>query len=159
MGLYTDYFGIDISKETFDVVNKNGKHFQFSNDTKGFTKFKRIITQGSICVMEVTGIYHLRLAKYLYSKNILTAVVNPLRIKRFSQMLLRRNKTDKADARMISLYAQDQKVDLWKPAPEVIEQSKDIYQPKFAKYLILHKTEKNKKRNKAVYTNGSDISF
>ncbi len=128
MGLYTDYFGIDISKETFDVVNKNGKHFQFSNDTKGFTKFKRIITQGSICVMEVTGIYHLRLAKYLYSKNILTAVVNPLRIKRFSQMLLRRNKTDKADARMISLYAQDQKVDLWKPAPEVIEQSKDIYQ-------------------------------
>ncbi len=128
MGLYTDYFGIDISKETFDVVNKNGKHFQFSNDTKGFTKFKRIITQGSICVMEVTGIYHLRLAKYLYSKNILTAVVNPLRIKRFSQMLLRRNKTDKADARIISLYAQDQKVDLWKPAPEVIEQSKDIYQ-------------------------------
>ncbi|RLD71698.1 MAG: IS110 family transposase, partial [Bacteroidetes bacterium] len=125
---YTDYFGIDISKETFDVVNKNGKHFQFSNDIKGFAQFKRIITQGSICVMEVTGIYHLCLAKYLYSKNILTAVVNPLRIKRFSQMLLRRNKTDKADARMISLYAQDQKVDLWKPAPEVIEQSKDIYQ-------------------------------
>jgi len=128
MSTYTNYFGIDISKETFDVVNKEGKHFQFSNDTKGFVKFVRIITKGSICVMEVTGIYHLNLAKYLYSKNIPTAVVNPLRIKRFSQMLLRRNKTDKADARMICLYAQDQQVDLWKPAPKVIEQSKDIYQ-------------------------------
>ena len=128
MSIYTDYFGIDISKETFDVVDKKGKHYQFLNDNRGFAKFKKIITDGSICVMEVTGIYHLRLAKFLYSKNIATAVVNPLRIKRFSQMLLRRNKTDKADARMICLYAQDQQVDLWKPAPKVIEQSKDIYQ-------------------------------
>ena len=116
MSIYTDYFGIDISKETFDVVNKKGKHYQFLNDNRGFAKFKKIITDGSICVMEVTGIYHLRLAKFLYSKNIATAVVNPLRIKRFSQMLLRRNKTDKADASMICLYAQDQQVDLWKPA-------------------------------------------
>jgi len=140
---YTDYFGIDISKETFDVVNKSGKHFQFSNDTKGFAKFKKVITQGSICVMEVTGIYHLRLAKYLYSKNILISVVNPLRIKRFSQMLLRRNKTDKADARMISLYAQDQKIDLWKPAPEIIEQSKDIYQT-MEQYIEFKSGLKNK---------------
>ena len=140
---YTDYFGIDISKETFDVVNKRGQHFQFSNDTKGFTRFNKIITQGSICVMEVTGIYHLRLAKYLHSKNILVSVVNPLRIKRFSQMLLRRNKTDKADARMICRYAQDQKTDLWEPAPEIIEQSKDIYQT-MEQYIEFKSGLKNK---------------
>ena len=90
--------------------------------------FNKIIKTGSLFVMEVTGIYHLNLAKYLHLKNIAVAVVNPLRIKRFSQMHLRRNKTDKADARMISLYAQDQEVDLWKPSPKTIEQSKDIYQ-------------------------------
>lgn len=128
MNTYTDYFGIDISKETFDVVNKAAKHLQYDNTPKGFSKFTKAIPKGSLCVMEATGIYYLRLAKFLYSKNFAVAVVNPLRIKRFSQMKMQRNKTDKADARMISLYAQDQEVKLWEPAPEAIEQSKDIYQ-------------------------------
>jgi transposase len=128
MNIFTDYLGIDISKETFDIVNKVGKHVQYSNNAKGFSKFYKIIPKGSLCVMEVTGIYHLNLAKFLYSKGVKVSVVNPLRIKRFSQMNLRRNKTDKADAQAISLYAQTQQVELWEPAPLVIEQSKDAYQ-------------------------------
>lgn len=125
---YTDYLGIDISKETFDVVNKEGKHTHYTNDVKGIVKFYRTIAKDSLCIMEVTGIYYLNLAKYLYNKKVALSVVNPLRIKRFSQMHLRRNKTDKADAQIISLYGQTQEVQLWKPAPEVIEHSKDIYQ-------------------------------
>ena len=34
-----------------------------------------------------------------------------------------------------------------------------LYQPKFAKHLVLQKNRKDKKRNKAVYTNGNIISF
>ena len=64
MNEYTEYFGIDISKQTFDVVNKSGKHWQYENTAKGFLKFKRTIDTGSVCVMEATGIYHLPLAKY-----------------------------------------------------------------------------------------------
>ncbi len=63
------------------------------------------IKADSICVMEATGVYHLPLAKYLHSKDIDLSVVNPTRIKRFSQMTLNRNKTDKSDAKMISLHA------------------------------------------------------
>lgn len=129
MNIYNGYLGIDISKDTFDVVNDSGKHFRYCNDDKGFTKFIKIIPEGSLCLMEATGIYHLRLAKFLYSKGIAVAVVNPLRIKRFSQMHLRKNKTDKSDAQIISLYAQSQGItSLWQPAPPVIEQSKDTYQ-------------------------------
>jgi len=143
MNIYTDYLGIDISKETFDVVNKAGNHSSFNNDSKSFSKFYKTIPQGSLCIMEVTGIYHLRLAKFLYSKGIAVSVVNPLRIKRFSQMHLRRNKTDKADAQIISLYAQKQEVGLWKPAPQVIEQSKDIYQI-MEQYIEFRASLKNK---------------
>ncbi len=143
MNKYTDYLGIDISKETFDVVNQSGKHSSYENNTKGFFRFRKTIPQKAQCVMEATGSYHLRLAKYLYSKNIAVSVENPLRIKRFSQMKLHWNKTDKADARMISLYAQDQKVDLWKPAPEVIERSKDITQV-VEQYIALRTGLKNK---------------
>lgn len=128
MNTYVDYLGIDISKQTFDVVNQKGKHFQYENTKKGFTKFKRNISSNSLCVMEVTGIYHLPLAKFLYSKEIALSVVNPLKIKRFSQMNLNRNKTDKADAQMISLFAQQQDVKDWQPAPEAIERGKDIVQ-------------------------------
>ena len=128
MDTYTDYLGIDISKESFDVANKEGKHFQFSNTPKGFAEFKKGIPEDSLSTMEYTGIYHLNLAKFLYSKGVSVAVENPLRIKRFSQMHLSRNKTDKADSKMISLYSQSQNVNLWNPEPKEIEQSKDIYQ-------------------------------
>jgi len=30
MNTYADYLGIDISKNSFDVVNQQGQHFQFS---------------------------------------------------------------------------------------------------------------------------------
>ena len=128
MNTYNDYLGIDISKLTFDVVNQLGKHMQYSNDSKGFNKFTKTIRENSLCVMEVTGIYHQQLAKFLHSKNVDVSVVNPLRIKRFSQMHLRRNKTDKADASIISKYAQSQELNLWTPTPESIEVSKDLIQ-------------------------------
>lgn len=128
MNTYTDYLGIDVSKLTFDVVNQSQKHKQYENNAKGFLKFKRSIPAQALCVMEFTGIYYLPLAKYLFSKGIATSVVNPLKIKRFSQMKLNRNKTDKADAKMISMYAQEQETLLWKPSSLIVEQSKDLYQ-------------------------------
>lgn len=144
MNTYTDYLGIDISKLTFDVVNNSGKHSQYDNTKKGFSKFKRTINKDSLCVMEVTGIYHLPLAKYLHSKEFRLSVVNPLQVKRYSQMTLRRNKTDKADAKVISSYAQTQEINLSKPAPEVIEQGKDISQV-IEQYIEFRAGLKNKK--------------
>ena len=125
---YNNYHGIDISKLTFNTVDKSGKHLNFSNDKQGFAKFHKTTLKGDLCVMEATGVYHLQLAKYLYSKSISTSVVNPLRIKRFSQTHLNRNKTDKSDAKMIYLYGQNQEVALWSPSPKEVEESKDIYQ-------------------------------
>ena len=127
MNSYANIYGLDISKDTFDVVDLEGKHNNFKNTKKGFREFKKIIKTDSLCVMEVTGIYHLNIAKFLFKKKLDVSVVNPLRIKRFSQMLLKRNKTDKADAKVIALYGKDQNPDLWKPCTEKIEQSKDIY--------------------------------
>jgi len=144
MNSYTEYFGIDISKQTFDVVNQSGKHWQYENTPKGFLKFKRTIKVDSICVMEATGIYHLPLAKYLHSKDVNISVVNPTRIKRYSQMTLNRNKTDKSDAKIISSYAQNQEVELWKPAPDLIEQGKDLVQI-IEQYIEFRAGLKNKK--------------
>lgn len=106
-------FGIDISKNTFDVMDSNLKHSQFENNHKGFVKFLKLLDLNSHCVMEATGYYHYQLAHYLVENNILTSVENPLSIKRFIQMKLSRIKTDKSDAKMICMYGQERDLKSW----------------------------------------------
>jgi len=109
----TNYFGIDISKDTFDVMSQNTKHYQFSNNSKGFKKFFKLLDNNSHCVMESTGYYHLQLAYFLLENSVAVSVENPLSIKRFIQMRLSKIKTDKSDAKMICLYAQSVDLKLW----------------------------------------------
>ena len=106
-------FGIDISKTTFDVMDSNGKHNQFENNTEGFVKFLKLLNTDSHCVMEATGYYHYQLAHFLVENEILTSVENPLSIKRFIQMKLSRIKTDKSDAKMICQYGQERELQSW----------------------------------------------
>ena len=114
------YVGIDISKDTFDVFDNHKGHHQYSNDLKGFKLFAKSLPDVSCCVMEATGCYHQRLAMYLFNNKIRVAVLNPLVIKRYTQMKLHHTKTDKSDAQMICSYAQDQPVSLWEPEPDYI---------------------------------------
>lgn len=106
-------FGIDISKDTFDVMDCSGNYYQFDNKAKGFQKFLKLLDITSHCVMEATGYYHYQLAYFLVDNRIAVSVENPLSIKRFIQMKLSRIKTDKSDAKMICLYGQEQALKLW----------------------------------------------
>lgn len=112
----TNYFGIDISKDVFDVMGSDGKHHQFKNDLSGFKKLFSLTNEFSHCVMESTGVYHLGLAYYLYEKGIAVSIENPLSIKRFIQMRLTKIKTDKRDSEMIYEYAVNtgDELRLWK---------------------------------------------
>ena len=109
----TNYFGIDISKDVFDVYDYLGNFHQFTNDKKGFRKFLKMLDQSSHCVMEATGYYHSQLAYFLVENKILTSVENPLSIKRFIQMKLSKIKTDKSDAKEIYNYGKQQDLKFW----------------------------------------------
>jgi transposase len=54
--------------------------------------------------MEHTGVYHLKLANYLYENGYKVAVVNPFSIKKFMEAKMTRVKTDKADSYFIAEY-------------------------------------------------------
>lgn len=116
------YIGIDISRATFNVFGCDIGHKVFSNDKKGFKQLIKLLEDGDCVVMEATGAYHQQLSKYLFEAGEMVSVVNPLRIKRYIQMQLKSTKTDKSDARMISLYADDQGVELWEAPPEYIHE-------------------------------------
>lgn len=113
MSKYKEIFGIDISKDVFDVYGNSSGHQQFKNGEKGFACFLKSIPQASLVVMEATGYYHYRLAQFLYKKEVSVAVVNPLSVKRFIQMKLSKVKTDKSDAKAICEYAQANEVPLY----------------------------------------------
>jgi transposase len=107
------YFGIDISKDFFDVCDNNAVYYQFKNTVSGFRKLLRLLDNDTICVMEATGYYHIRLAYYLLESGFGVSVENPLKIRRFIQMELSKIKTDKSDAKMIQLYGKDRTPKLW----------------------------------------------
>lgn len=107
------YFGIDISKDVFDVCDNNLNYYQFKNSITGFKKLLKLLDNTTICVMEATGYYHIKLAYYLLESGYGVSVVNPLKIKRFIQMELSKIKTDKSDSKMIQLYGQERSPKLW----------------------------------------------
>jgi len=115
----TEIYGVDISKDVFDVFSIKIGHTQFKNDEKGFTAFLKSLPKHSLVVMEATGYYHYRLAQYLYKQEVLVSVVNPLSVKRFIQMKLAKVKTDKSDAKAICEYGQMNEVPLYTALTDV----------------------------------------
>ncbi|WP_431471640.1 IS110 family transposase [Nonlabens sp. SCSIO 43208] len=122
----TMIFGIDISKDTFDVYNVQTGYSQYRNTVKGITSFAKALPETAICVMEATGCYHHRLAMGLFDQGIAVSVVNPLVIKRYTQMKLRRIKTDKSDAFMIYSYGTEQELELWRPDAGYVVKGREI---------------------------------
>jgi transposase len=124
--------GIDISKQTFDVCFKTqGKleHKIYANNLKGFRSLKKEIGNGSIVVMEASGPYYVSLASYLHQYRIRVSVVNPLIIRRFSQMKFYRAKTDKKDASIILEYgiAEQECLTFWKPESPGVQALKQMH--------------------------------
>lgn len=117
----TVYVGIDISKDSFDVAIPQGEAFRtvrFTNDPAGFKDLGEMLPQGSCCVMEATGAYYCALAAFLHEHGQGLSVVNPLSVKYFARMRMKRAKTDKADCQLLSEYGVSERPPVWQPLPE-----------------------------------------
>ncbi len=106
------YCGVDISAETLDVCyeGQSGEMviIKTTNNQQGFKEIVKTIGENHHYVMESTGVYHMELMFFLYDKGCIFTIENPLKIRRFIQMHLDRNKSDRKDARWICLYAIEQ---------------------------------------------------
>lgn len=120
--------GIDISKAKFDAfISEKSSHQEFVNASKGFNQLLKHCDKDTIVVMESSGYYHTPLAYFLYKNGVQVSVVNPLVIKRFSQMQLNRAKTDKKDAQTIANYALYHQPSLWKPESKATVSMKQVF--------------------------------
>lgn len=119
--------GIDVSKSSFDAHWGEGdrqRHHCFDYTQRGIEEFIEQLPPGAHAVMEASGVYHSRLAVRLYEAGVKVSVVNPVVIKRFGQMLLKRVKSDKADSQLILAYAETHDPPLWEPSSEAINDLK-----------------------------------
>ena len=149
MNKYSEIYGIDISKNVFDVYGSKTRHNQFKNDEQGFKSFLKSLPQGALVVMEATGYYHYRLAQFLYYKGVFVSVVNPLSVKRFIQMKLAKVKTDKSDAKAICEYGQMNAVLLYNALTEIQSECLQLFRL-LDSYLKHRTATKNKLKGEEV---------
>jgi transposase len=126
-----DVVGVDVSKRKLDIAWKRGERVQlkvFDNDAAGhaqmlgWLKAKGVTAAQCHVAMEATSTYYESLALYLVAAGFTVSVVNPLRIKGYAESRLVRQKTDRADARLIACFCAEQSPEAWvPPAPEVRE--------------------------------------
>src|SRR5690554_3904006 len=107
-----NYIGIDISKYKHDcfIATETVSHqFSFENSQLGFNEllghFKPLVKQEMIIGLEATGHYGENLKSFLTLHGYAFMEINPFLVKKFSEAhSLRKTKTDKKDAQMISTY-------------------------------------------------------
>lgn len=120
--------GVDVSKEEVSVaILGKEKEIEFSckNSSLVFEKkvskiLKGIDKSNILVIMENTGNYHLKLSCHLYECGYSVSVVNPFVIKKYSEMKMKRAKTDKADAKIIANYGRyEEELKMFTPKSDV----------------------------------------
>jgi transposase len=120
--------GIDVSKDEFAVTFSVCKpdleiiHLgfrKFKNNDLGFKAFNKWVGKFDKVslplkyVMEATGVYHERLACFLYDLGKQVSVVLPKRAKDFSKTLKVKTITDKIASEYLAVMGLEKKLDVW----------------------------------------------
>jgi transposase len=135
--------GVDVSKDTLSLCLLKKEDFRsktVENSESGFKAIEKFIIfcKNLEIYMEATGIYHSFLADYFVDRGYIVKVVNPRKIHAFSEAKLSRNKTDKADAKLIAEYGMKFEERAYQKPRENIRKIKELYRT----YLGLSKQVK-----------------
>lgn len=128
--------GIDVSmgKSTIAIISTNGEvicePFEIEHTKTGFglilEKIKDIPKDNIKFVMESTGNYGKSLLKAIIDNDYFVTVENPLTIKKYCDINIRKVKTDKKDALKIACYGSERwhKLIEYKPSEEIYSELK-----------------------------------
>jgi transposase len=114
------FIGIDVSKATLDVAalltTGEVQQERFENTSQGHAELLDWLGRYPGCrvTVEATASYHRHLTSSLQEHKIYVSVLNPAQVSYFVKSQHRRNKTDKADALWLAVYAKERQ-----PAPSL----------------------------------------
>ena len=105
----TIILGIDVSKKNLDVFDSHfQKHIKFFNTTEGIEKLiqRYSSSQNKKVIIESTGSYQRLIHQKLEQAGFVVSIVNPYKTRCFAKAAGFLAKTDKVDAKMLSIYGQ-----------------------------------------------------
>ncbi|GLV49190.1 IS110 family transposase [Thermus sp. LT1-2-5] len=114
------FVGVDVSARWLDVA-RGSEVRRFANPG-GIPDVVAWLPPGSVVGVEATGSYHKPVAYALHQAGHLVYVLNPLAVAAYARSMLRRAKTDRADARLIARYVSERYHELlpYEPTPEAL---------------------------------------
>lgn len=104
--------GVDVSKSKLDCkISSLGKVYGVSNGSKGFARLHGLAKRHKVglVVLESTGGYERAVFRYLWSKGVQVALINPRQSNAFARSLGKRAKNDLIDAEILMLYGERMK--------------------------------------------------
>ena len=139
--------GIDVSKDsisftlaelTLELTKQYEPGTDVSNNLEGFAQLTQWLSlrvtdkAGFVKVMEATGVYHQRLAMYLYQQGYGVSIMQSGRVKRYAQSLPQRSKTDLLDSKMLAMLGCERELPLWEPPRKVLLELKALSRERMA---------------------------
>ena len=126
-------FKVCFSQINFDQCVKVKGSRKFTNTSKGYQLFdswlKNYHKDKAVSLkitIEATGIYHEKLAYFLFQKGYTISVVLPNRSKKYLQSLGLKSKTDKLDAKGLAQMGAEQNLQVWQPFSDHIYELKTL---------------------------------
>lgn len=96
--------GLDIAKSKIDFYS-NGNHCAIKNDEQSIRQHFQLLNRSRKVVMESTGKYHRLAHNLLEEMGYAVMVINPYQSRYFAKAMNLLCKTDKVDAKTLSLFA------------------------------------------------------
>jgi len=133
--------GIDVSKLnlslslgylTSNLSKEFRVHSDVTNDNSGYKTLEKWLKESIddkvdlLVVMEATGVYHQRVAQYLYEHGYAVCIMQSGRVKRYAQSLDQRSKTDALDSKMLSMLGLERNLRFWHPPSKELQQLKAL---------------------------------
>ena len=150
IAMTTPTLGLDIAKDKFDcllLLNEEQHRRAFRNSLAGWKELigwlRRLGASQVHACLEATGRLWQGVALHLQQSGHKVSVVNPLRIKRYAQSRLSRNKNDSIDALLIALFCREQNPPLWNPPSPAQRRLQDL-----TRLLLARKGQLQQERNR-----------
>jgi len=133
--------GIDVSKDSLSIclctllsdLCRTYDHLEDQpNNINGFKRISTWLNKQQVegvqllVLLEATGVYHERLAEYLYTSGKSVSIMQSGRVKRYSQSLDQRSKTDLLDSKMLAMLAIERPLKLWQPPSATLRKLKGL---------------------------------
>jgi len=101
------FVGIDVAKDTVEVVCSDASSQSFTNNEAGHAKVLRWLARKSVAllVLEATGGYEQACAVALAAAGLPVSVLNPRQARDFARAMGRLAKTDRIDASVLAEFA------------------------------------------------------